>query len=139
VSGGRWIDRSLITNPFNLCLCVTEKQYKKALDRLKIKPEDRTPYLYRPTSGATVHRFDNQGDGEHAAIVCISERTDLTKNQIFATIAHEVSHLTDYVMQELGEDRPSTEFKAYCVQRMCQSLFNAYDELKKKQKRKGKK
>jgi hypothetical protein len=135
MSGGEWLERTLIKNPFNFCLCITEKQYHKALDRLKIKREDRTPYLFRPTSGATVHRFDSSGDGEPAAIICITEREDLTLNQIHALIVHEVTHLCDYAMEELGEESPSKEFKAYCMQAMCIRLFSAYDRLKKKQRK----
>jgi hypothetical protein len=136
MSGGIWCERTLIRNPFNFCLCITEKQYQKALDHLKIKPEDRTPYLFRPTSGATVHRFDCSGDGEPAAIICLTEREDITQSQVYAMLVHEVTHLCDYIMEELGEEAPSKEFKAYCMQAVCQRLFNAYEKLKKKQKRK---
>jgi len=138
VSGGEWIERTLIKNPFNFCLCITEKQYQKALDHLKVKPEDRTAYLFRPTSGATVHRFDCSGDGEPAAIICIADRQDLSLNQVHALIVHEVTHLCDYAMEELGENDPSKEFKAYCMQAMCQRLFAAYDRLKKKQDKRKK-
>lgn len=135
---GVWCERTLIKNPFNFCLCITERQYHKALDRLKIKPEDRTPYMFRPTSGATVHRFDCSGDGEPAAIICITEQRHLPLSQVHALIVHEVTHLCDYVMEELGEDHPSKEFKAYCMQAMCHRLFIAYDDLKRKRKRKKK-
>jgi hypothetical protein len=134
-----WCERTLISNPFNFCLCITEKQYYKALDHLKIKREDASSYMVRPTAGATVHRFNCSGDGEPAAIICITETRKLTLRQVHALIVHEVTHLCDYVMEELGELEPSKEFKAYCMQAMCQRLFLAYDDLKKKQKRKKRK
>lgn len=134
----QWCERTLIKNPFNFALCVTEKQYQRALDDLKVKPEDRSPYLFRPTSGATVHRFDCSGDGEPAAIICITYTRKLSLCQVHALIVHEVTHLCDYAMEELGETEPSKEFKAYCMQAMCQRLFYAYDELTSKKRKKRK-
>jgi hypothetical protein len=130
-----WCDRTMIQLPFNLCLCVTRKQYARELKKMGVT--NGNPFV-SPGAGATLHRFDPKTDSDDPiAIVCLDEehRKNLELNQTHALLVHEAMHLWRYSRKYLGESKPSKEFEAYAIQAISQRLFYAYDELTNREKK----
>lgn len=131
-----WCDRSIAETAYDFCLCVTQKQYERELDRLKIAKENRKPFLRQPSDRATLHTWDNTAGGRPLAMVCLRLSDDNTMMQTYATLVHEAVHLWQFTKERMGEDKPSVEFEAYAVQAISQRLFYAYEKLTKKRKKK---
>lgn len=131
--GVRWICREMITSPYCIGLCLSEKSFRKELKSLKV-PEKLWPDTF-VTEGRNgeVHFFDNYSNPSYCAIVCIrpSERADFLA--VAGLIVHESVHVWRNVLEKLGESRPSSEFEAYGIQTISMRLIHAY---KKSQKRK---
>jgi hypothetical protein len=129
-----WCDRTLAETPYDFCLCTTDKQYQREMDRLKLPKKDRTPFLMAG-SNATLHTWDNTSGGRPLAMVCIGDRKGKTLMQTYAVLVHEAVHLWQFTKERMGEDKPSPEFEAYAVQAISQRLFYAYDDLTKRKKK----
>jgi len=120
-----WLDRILFENPCFVGLCITEKQFKNTLKRMTV-PENKWPDF--PTKGATVHYFEKEG--LKTRIVCkISEQNKHSKTSTMALLVHEAVHIWREVKKQIGEEHASSEFEAYGIQNISQSLFEAYNKL----------
>lgn len=67
---------------------------------------------------ALVKWLTNDKSCESLAIVVIDAKqlkNDSTA-QLYGIIAHECSHIVDHIMDDLGEDCPGGEFRAYSLQ-----------------------
>jgi hypothetical protein len=122
-----WLDRTLIAAPY-FCLCVNKKQYKKAMKHLGIPKQDRPEFAF--DKDAVVYTFDKP-DGSIVCVVCM-EIMDKPINQIHGLLVHEAVHIWQKTRDYLNENYPSSEFEAYSIQAISQSLFNAYDKQKEK-------
>ena len=117
-----WVNRTLIQLPFHLGLSTSEADYHKKLRYLKIPVKDWPPFLKTATSDATT-QFFNDGDGKLCVVICFGPRGRLSKAQIAALICHEAVHVWQEVMLDWGEEKPSTEFMAYGIQSITQTLL----------------
>jgi hypothetical protein len=131
-----WCDRALVETQYDFCLCVTEKQYHRELERFNVPKETWTPFTIGGTRAATLHPLDSKTGGRPAAIVCLALNPERTTMQTYAVLVHEAVHLWQLTKEYMGEDKPSPEFEAYAVQALSQRLFYAYDELTKPGKKK---
>lgn len=50
-------------------------------------------------------------------------------NKIHALLLHEAVHIFQHLCKVIGEDCPSSEFEAYQIQFIANSLFNMYDKM----------
>lgn len=128
-----WLDRSLVTLPHYLGLCLTEKDFRKELKRLKVPREQYPEFLLRGAH-ATVHFF-TKSDGDSCAIVNICSSKGATIHQVHALLVHEAVHVWQDARRILGEKEPSAEFEAYAIQSISQRLMEAYADLTKKRKK----
>lgn len=115
----KWLSRSLFTSPICYALCLSEKEFVKTLRKTGITNEDF------PKGGARIHMFERD-EGSFAIISLAASHESLPIQQVNALLAHEAMHLVDYIMEAIGEETPSSEFKAYMIQHICLALFESY-------------
>lgn len=88
-------------------------------------------FICSETADGTTHLFEC-GNGAEAAIVCVGSVKGKTKEQIYALLVHEGVHVWQAIRRSLGENAPSSEFEAYAIQNIVQSLFEAWANRKRK-------
>lgn len=124
----KWIDRDLITSPYCIGLCQSERNFIKEMQRLKVKD---IPEWIGEGKDATVHYVtDNKSRGK-CCIVCIRERPDTTPSEVIGLIVHEATHCFQWICQDMNEKEPSSEFEAYAIQGISQKLIQEYKIDKK--------
>lgn len=114
-----WCDKGWMS----LCygFCPNEKAWNYEMKRLGIKP--LPPY---PTSDAAVHHFENAG--EHRACVIVTMTAEAkTGTEKVGMLVHEAMHVWRAMKEEIGETHPSSEFEAYSMQCVTQSLIEAFE------------
>lgn len=111
-------------------IAFTEKSYLKECKRLNIaKPPS---YIEK---AAAINPFVKD-DGSLSLIICFDPfRQKLHKNQIPALLAHEAVHASDYIFENIGEDKPGMEIRAYLVQYIVQQSLYALDDFLKRKKK----
>lgn len=126
----KWLSRELITNPLFIGLCTDEKDFQRALKKLKIPKNDQPDFLTSEHANATVHFFTRQG--KEVAIVCIHKKQPkgITRIQIDCLLVHEAVHIWQEIRERIGERNPSYEFEAYSIQSIAQDLIVAFHEGK---------
>lgn len=128
----RWLPRTLFRSPYFMALCLSERAFHNELKDLKI-PRKTWPDYLKKNAGACVHTFEN--DTTQIAIVVIDLSKRRTQPEIYGMLVHEATHIWRYIREELGENQPSTEFEAYAMQNIAQSLFESYERQQKKRKK----
>jgi hypothetical protein len=131
----KYLDRSLLWSPIAYGLCTTEAEYRREVKRLGVISP--SPFLCRPTAGATTHFLDssdatNIAFGDIVAIVCIRRRDDVDPINVAALLCHEAVHIFQWVCARIGEEKPSDEFQAYSIQWIAQQLMFAYRDAPSK-------
>lgn len=130
-----WLNRVLMQSPYHLAMCLTEKQFQQKCKELKVPKEGRPEFMLNWHSHATVHFFENQQEGSVAAVVCIQGMDKYSYAEVASLICHESVHIWQEVRKHLGEKSPSSEFEAYAVQNILQTLLYEYDRLRGKKKK----
>ena len=118
--------------PYYYRLCLTEKEYRKELKRLKL-PRDVWPkFIKNDHASATVHFFES-GNGAFCAIVCLRKEEVKKKSldQVCGLLVHEAMHIWRACCEHYGEQRPSEELEAYAMQRISQNLIWSWQEQMK--------
>jgi hypothetical protein len=120
----KWLRRALVEGPY-LALCTTEAGYKKAMRHMEIK-EPLDSWI---SSGAhaTTHTYADE-DGHVSAVVCVRPDHDKTGIQVASLLTHEAVHVWQHWRDFIGEKNPSSEFEAYSIQNIAQTLMEAYAE-----------
>lgn len=134
-----WLNRVLVQSSHHLALCLTEKQFHQKLKELKLPEKDYPPFLGSWHSHATTHFLVNEAGKSAAAIVCLGDMKEYDYAEIAALIAHEAVHVWQAVRETLGEKEPSSEFEAYSVQNILQTLLYEYERLSGKLLKKSEK
>lgn len=114
-------------------IAFNEESYIKECKRLNIKE----PPIFNDKV-ASIKSF-TKNDGGLTLIICFNplKNRKLHKNQIVAVLAHEAVHASDYIFENIGENKVGMETRAYLVQYIVQqSLYVMDDFLKKKRKKK---
>lgn len=77
---------------------------------------------------AEVHYLENDESCKWIAFVVFDGKRIKNDSiaQKYGIIAHECSHIVDHMMEDLGEDDPSTEFRAYALQ---SAMMTVVDQL----------
>lgn len=122
-----WLDRTLIEGPY-LALCLTEKDYMKALKHLKV-PANKAPPL-NEAAAVTMH-FEN-GEGDSVCIVSVDLRKNPNKRRVHSLLNHEAVHVWQYFCKEINETNPSPEFEAYSIQAITDTLIKEYKRQTKR-------
>lgn len=126
----QWQAPSLVPCPIEFVLCLTEAQYAAALKDLRCPAEERPPFVPEG-SDACVHHFKNEA-GQAKAIVCVHYEDSPNPTATVGLLVHEAVHLWQAIRDDIGERQPSSEFEAYSIQQITQSLIEQYDARKPK-------
>jgi hypothetical protein len=111
-------------------IAFTEKSYLKECKRLNIA---KPPSYIEKAAAITPFVKD---DGYLTLIICFDPLRDkLHKNQIAALLAHEAVHASDYIFENIDEDKPGMEIRAYLVQYIVQQSLYAMDKFLKRKKK----
>lgn len=112
-----WLDRSLVVGPC-FALCLSQKAFDKACSHLKVPRVD----FLAPGSDASTHFYTCKRS--EVALVCLRPGKDPVSN--LALLVHEAAHVWQTFRASIGEEKPSPEFEAYCLQALCSRLFKQY-------------
>lgn len=111
-------------------IAFTEKSYLKECKRLNIKE----PPAFIQKAAAV--RCFIKDDSSMTLVICFDPlKEKLHKNQISAILAHEAVHVSDYIFENIGEDKPGMETRAYLVQYILQQSLYSLDEFLKRKKK----
>lgn len=130
----KWLNRSLFVSPIYYGLCTTEQEFHRELKKLKVPRSDWPQYVgldQNSSSDATTHHIEH-ANGNKICIVCIGKTKGYSQQQIHALLVHEAVHIWQKIRTEIGETRPSSEFEAYAIQRISQSLIEAFASSRKR-------
>jgi hypothetical protein len=113
-----WLDRGW--QPVYIGFCPTEKAWCREMKRMGVDE----PY---PTSSGNCSTFKSS-DGKDCIILSIHERLgpDSCRHGIAGLIVHESMHAWRGVVEIIGERSPSSEFEAYSMQAISQSVMTAF-------------
>lgn len=134
-----WLNRSLISCDCYYTLCLTKKDFHRALRYVGLSKDNWPDYLAHDKAGATTH-FLSTAHG-NTAIVTMADSKSWSVPQIHSLLVHEAVHIWQSHRDSMCEDRPSSEFEAYAIQALSQRLIESYQNQTKKKagKAKGKK
>ena len=121
-----WLDRSLIVGNY-FCLCLTDKDYNKKLDDIKIPKIKREPFVPPYKAGAQTHFYSNK-ENETCCIITLLSHKKHSLCAVMALLAHEAMHIWRDVKDAMKERTPSSEFEAYAIQSICLELFTSFCE-----------
>jgi hypothetical protein len=119
-----WCKRELIQMHCYLALCTSETMFFAELRKLKIPERKRPPYLGE-RSNATVH-FLTTPEGTDCTVVCLGDTAKRSPIEVAGILVHEAVHVFQRYCEHIGEESPSSEFEAYSIQWVSQSLMEAY-------------
>lgn len=119
------IGRPFEWSHFELHLCTSEEQYRRLLRKWKF-PKDKTDQFVLEGADACTHELSTDGHGDRV-IVCIRPH-DSTDDplQYVGLLIHEAVHVWQSIRDNIGEDKPSSEFEAYSIQSIAEKLLKEY-------------
>jgi hypothetical protein len=117
----KWLDRRIAAPGPYLTLCLSEKQYHKAMAHCKV---DHSPPWINEGANAMTHILTR--DGEVTCVVCI-QKTKRHPVEIAGLLVHESGHVWQQYLIRIGERNPGDEQMAYGVQSISQELLNEYN------------
>lgn len=115
-----WLDQGW--QPAYIGFCPTKKAWKREMRRMGIK--DAAAF---PAASGTTNTFEDKS-GKLSIIVTLAEGVEksVSRIQIAGLLAHEATHVWQFVRKHMGEHEPSVEFEAYSVQAIFQNLYRAW-------------
>jgi hypothetical protein len=122
----KWLDRTLINGPY-LCLCKTEEELKAVFEHFNVSFDNT---CFPPEGGAHTLSFVAECD-EPCTVVFIGDVGTRNEAEVAAMLAHEASHVLDVFLQYIGEEKPSSKFKAYSLQSITERLLTDYKRKRK--------
>lgn len=124
-----WLQRSLIELPGCYALMLSEEAFYAAMDHMS-EPRHVAPHCVSPGKDATVHFFPETEHHRPAWLVCVKDARGKDPLMLCGLLVHESVHIWQLALQMLGEHSASSEFEAYSVQTIAQSLMeSARDQL----------
>lgn len=123
-----WFDRGFF--PAHFGFCPNEEAWNESLKRMGVAPE---PY---PTQDARVSVWytDKKTDVKKLCmLITISDKIDDLDDPtgVCALIVHECMHVTQFLMEDIGEHSPSHEFEAYTLHWVFTQAMEAYSLTRK--------
>ena len=124
-----WLSRQLLVCP-HYCLCLSQQEFKKAMDYFEIDKEVRPQFFVTPGKDATVFRF-SMGK-VHVSIVCVKGWEKQKPVEVYGLLIHEAVHIWQDIVERMGEREPGVEIEAYSIQWIAQQLINDFMTRKRK-------
>lgn len=117
-------------NPLMMAVCLSEEGFIREMKRMRIPKEMRPNWVLNKHSDATAHFFEN--DKGIAVVVCLRGWENRDPLEVAGLIVHEAVHIWQEVRSAIGEKNPSSEFEAYSIQSISQSLMSGFVKARKK-------
>lgn len=112
--------------PVELIMCLSEKAWIKLLKEMNLTVAE-APY---PDTDGSITHFDLGGHYSKHVMV-ISERAEkMDPLQVIGIITHEVTHMVQGIMADIGEKEPSPEFQAYATGSLTQAAIGTFHKLR---------
>jgi hypothetical protein len=83
-----------------------------------------------PSSDGRTSTFEKEG-ANLSIVVSLSNIRGRTRNEIYAVLVHEATHVLQFIKEAMREEKPSAEFEAYTMQWLCAQLWAAYEKLRR--------
>ena len=112
-----WLDQGW--QPAFIGFCPNKKAWRKLVKQFGLKDE---PW---PEADGHTHTFQNSS-GALCIVVTIQPPKDRSLVEMIGIIAHESTHVWQFVRQEMREDCPGIETEAYAIQAITQNVFAAW-------------
>lgn len=122
----KWLSRELITGP-HMALVLSEEDYTKVMDDMGAPMSARGPWIGGTGTDARVHILENN-KGHVACIVALNVPSGASGIEIAGILVHEAVHIFQGWCENTGEKNPSSEFEAYSIQSIAQTLMESYAE-----------
>lgn len=100
------------------CLVVSKKDAKKVIKKYKLA-DDALPN----DIGSDAYAYH---DPNSRIVVVRLIANDLSLVEAIGLIVHEVTHVKQYIMEQISEHNPSDEFEAYTMQEITKNLIKDY-------------
>lgn len=100
------------------CLVVTKKDAKKVIKRYKLDAGALPADI-----GSDAYAYH---DPNARLVVVRLVADDLSLVETIGLIVHEVTHVKQYIMEQISEHSPSDEFEAYTMQEIAKNLIQDY-------------
>lgn len=115
----KWLSRRVSAPGPNLCLCLSEVEYRAAMRQLK---QDQTrDWIKTAHADATAHCFWSKGGV--AVVVCLTGWEDRNPIEVAGLLIHESVHVWQEWCDFYGETSPGREQEAYAIQAISQELL----------------
>lgn len=112
-----------IFNTLNYCLVINDKQAKKVIKKFNLHKES---LINNMTYDAYTYY-----DSDNKIIAIRIVNNELSLINLISLIIHEVTHVKQFVMEQLNEHKPSDEFEAYLMQEITNNLLtDCFNKLK---------
>lgn len=117
-----WLDQGW--QPAYIGFCPSRTAWNREMRKMGVKNE---PW---PEAPASTQTFEYKG--ALCIIVTLGPESDRghTRIGIAGLIAHEATHVWQYIRKHMGETDPSVEFEAYSVQAIFQNLYRAWFDVR---------
>jgi hypothetical protein len=113
-----------------ICLCLSEDEFHQVIDQWDLRDlayeesqEEGGLQWTRGPGTASVHLIPEIA--RVRAILCIDD-TGVQMDEVLGLIVHELCHVWGEVCGQSGERSPSSEFMAYSMQALFQSVYREY-------------
>lgn len=114
--------------PVYVGFTTSESAFKKELKRLGA---GNTEFVKDDFADASTH-FLHSDKGNHAAIIALKEKNDWVLDQVAALVAHEATHVAQWVFDCIGEDKAGKETEAYLIQYVTQHCLGCLKPFRSK-------
>lgn len=119
-----WLDRGW--QPVLIGFCPSEKAWRCEMKRLRCKDE---PY---PQSDGRCTRFEASKNNHECIIVTVRDGSEFDHSliEMVGLIVHEATHVWQFILESIGEGKPSAELEAYSMQAIVQAILTAFDNTR---------
>lgn len=117
-----WLDQGW--QPAFIGFCPTRTAWNREMRKIGVKNE---PW---PEAAGTTQTFEQKG--KLCIIVTLRAEAEAghSRIEIAGLIAHEATHVWQFIRKHMGERDPSVEFEAYSVQAIFQNLYRAWFDVR---------
>lgn len=119
-----WLDRRVSAPGPYLALCLSEREFRKVIRRLKHHGE-HVEWVKRP-SDARMYTFPHYKDGSPVCVVGLRSTKGRSAVEIAGLLVHEAVHVWQEYREHINERYPAAEQEAYGIQSIAQELLAEY-------------
>lgn len=119
-----WCDNGWF--PYHYGFCPNKKAWDREMKRLNIVPRPPYPDQQNDSASARCTHFVNAKDHNACTIVTVKADRRSGRGKV-GMLVHEAMHVWRAVRENIGETHPSSEFEAYAMQSITQSLIQAFE------------